>query len=161
MWGKEEIKNLIDTVSEMRQHNKSLMCAFVVHADKYNRSPNTVKNFYYKYKLYTKTSFDKQSGTNDYKMALDSKVINIATCKKRTGILQDKDITALFLGLVRLIKAEAAKDASAELKKECEFATYNYQKTLNLLKLKENELDKLKSINETLNKQVEQLKDKS
>ena len=88
----------------------------------------------------------------------NSKVINFSEHKSKLSQgLTDSDINMLFLGLVRLIKREAVKDVSEQLKKECEFATLNYQKVISLLKEKENEVDKLKSINKTLNKRVEEL----
>ncbi len=218
-WNDEEVKQLFSCVKQIKQNNKPLSYAFVLHANKFNRKPNSVKNYYYfelnniasdtlraKWLGISAADFVLQQHNNispcektkiiDYIQNNLNKGISIRqSCKtlacqdislmqkyqnlfhrhktqtkinnvvsfdkekqKLSNKLSDKDINLLFLGLVKLIKREAFKEANLQLKKECEFATYNYQKALSLLKQKEHEVDKLLSINKTLNQQVQTLK---
>ena len=218
-WNDEEVKQLFDCVKQIKLNNKPLSYAFVLHANKFNRKPSSVKNYYY-FELnnitndtlrakwlginaadfvlqqHNKISACEKSKIIDYIQTNLKKGISIRkSCKtlacqdvylmqkyinlfhrhksqtkidnvvsfdkekqKLSNKLSDKDINLLFLGLVKLIKREAFKEANLQLKRECEFATYNYQKALNLLKQKESEVDKLLSINKTLNQQVQTLK---
>lgn len=222
-WKDDEVKDLFNIVKEIRSHNKPISFAFVLHANKYNRHHNSVKNYYY-FELkhiyndtlrqkwlginindfeYQQHNFFDDSQTkrmeqfiennlkqgisvrescnrlscgdiklmqryqnkyyalkkNNREVLKQNNVINFGEQKQKyIKTLSDKDINSLFLGLVRLIKQEALKDVDISLKKECEFATSNYQKVLNLLKIKEMEVDKLKSINKTLNQKIDQLK---
>ncbi len=221
-WQDKEVIDLFLTVKDIKNNNKPLSFAFVLHANKYNRKHNSVKNYYYYelknlaqnplrqhklgididvFRVKKHINFSQQEKstliqTIDKKVASgksvrsvcytlangdidkmqryqnkyynskkqpvfsnDQKVVNIKEHKgKVLNTLSDKDITVLFLGLVRLIKSEATKEANVQLKRECEFATANYQRALALLKQKESEVDKLKSINKTLNDQVSHLK---
>lgn len=47
-WNKEEIKALFDLVENFKTQNKTRIDAFTLHAQKYNRKPLSVRNFYYK-----------------------------------------------------------------------------------------------------------------
>ena len=46
-WSDGEIKKLFSGVEEAKHQNKSLLHAFKVHAKKFGRKPNSVRNFYY------------------------------------------------------------------------------------------------------------------
>ena len=47
IWENEEVKSLFSTVEEEKSQNKSLRFAFAMHAHKYRRKPNSVRNYYY------------------------------------------------------------------------------------------------------------------
>ena len=224
-WQDSEVKSLFEVVKQIKDNNKPLSYAFVLHANKYNRKHGSVKNYYYfelktlqnnpdrqqrlgidlqYYLSQTHIAFNDidrdnliqtidnnlvkgksvrstcctlaqgdikqmQRYQNKYyhtkkqsTIKHDDKVVSIVEHKgKVLNALTDRDIAALFLGLIRLIKSEATKEVNAQLKRECEFATANYQKVLNLLKYKESEVDKLKSINKALNDQITHLKSKN
>lgn len=46
-WADSEVKDLFLTVEDVKDSNKPLKDAFVAHAQKYSRKPNSVRNFYY------------------------------------------------------------------------------------------------------------------
>lgn len=47
IWGNEEVKDLFETVEKVKEKNQSLRVAFSLHAQKYERKPNSVRNYYY------------------------------------------------------------------------------------------------------------------
>ena len=47
LWEKSEVLDLFSQVEEFKNKNKTLREAFVAHAKKYNRQPNSVRNYYY------------------------------------------------------------------------------------------------------------------
>ncbi|MDE6583624.1 MAG: hypothetical protein K2K31_03150 [Clostridia bacterium] len=47
IWNNEEVKSLFQAVEECKKNQKSLKNAFVSHANKYKRKPNSVRNYYY------------------------------------------------------------------------------------------------------------------
>ncbi len=47
IWKNQEVKELFKTVEEIKNSNKSLKEAFIEHAKKFNRKPNSVRNYYY------------------------------------------------------------------------------------------------------------------
>ena len=58
-------------------------------------------------------------------------VINIASVKNiKNKPLTESDITALFLGLVKLIKKNASLEVEEELKKDCCEANENFRQSL-------------------------------
>ena len=48
IWNDEEVKNLFAFVEEQKGENGALRIAFSLHAKKYKRKPNSVRNYYYK-----------------------------------------------------------------------------------------------------------------
>ena len=46
-WKDSEVKDLFYTVETQKQNNKPLKQAFIAHALKYKRKPNSVRNYYY------------------------------------------------------------------------------------------------------------------
>ena len=48
IWDDNEVKTLFDTVESIKKNGGSANRAFSVHAKKYNRKPNSVRNYYYK-----------------------------------------------------------------------------------------------------------------
>lgn len=47
IWDNSEVKELFDVVEDYKTKNKSLKLAFALHAQKYGRKPNSVRNYYY------------------------------------------------------------------------------------------------------------------
>lgn len=47
IWADTEVKDLFQYVEEVRKNNSPLKQAFVLHARKYGRAPNSVRNYYY------------------------------------------------------------------------------------------------------------------
>ena len=46
-WNDNEVKSLFSTVEKCKEENNSLVFAFSEHAKKFNRKPNSVRNYYY------------------------------------------------------------------------------------------------------------------
>lgn len=46
-WNNKEVKSLFDEVEACKQSQQALKMAFVSHAKKYGRKPNSVRNYYY------------------------------------------------------------------------------------------------------------------
>ena len=58
-------------------------------------------------------------------------VINIASVKNiKNKPLTDSDITALFMGLIKLVKKNAMMEVSEEVKKDCNEANENFRQSL-------------------------------
>lgn len=47
IWKNSEVKELFSVVEDYKDKNKSLREAFIAHAEKYGRKPNSVRNYYY------------------------------------------------------------------------------------------------------------------
>lgn len=47
IWKNSEVKELFSVVEIYKEKNKSLREAFIAHAEKYGRKPNSVRNYYY------------------------------------------------------------------------------------------------------------------
>lgn len=47
IWKNQEVKDLFSTVENYKRENKALKEAFICHAQKYGRKPNSVRNYYY------------------------------------------------------------------------------------------------------------------
>lgn len=47
IWKNQEVKDLFKAVETIKDQNKSLKDAFILHAKKYARKPNSVRNYYY------------------------------------------------------------------------------------------------------------------
>lgn len=47
LWADEEVKNLFSSVERVKAKSGSLKEAFFLHAQKYSRKPNSVRNYYY------------------------------------------------------------------------------------------------------------------
>ena len=47
IWKNQEVKELFLEVENVKANNKPLKDAFINHAKKYNRKPNSVRNYYY------------------------------------------------------------------------------------------------------------------
>ncbi|MCI8555070.1 MAG: hypothetical protein HFI85_00645 [Clostridia bacterium] len=47
IWNNSEVKELFERVEDYKDKNKSLKLAFVAHAEKFGRKPNSVRNYYY------------------------------------------------------------------------------------------------------------------
>ena len=47
IWENQEVKDLFMVVEKFKKENKSLKFAFAEHAQKYQRKPNSVRNYYY------------------------------------------------------------------------------------------------------------------
>ena len=47
IWENEEVKELFFEVEQCKKQQKALKNAFIVHAKKFNRKPNSVRNYYY------------------------------------------------------------------------------------------------------------------
>ena len=48
IWKDEEVKSLFSSVEDCKRNNRSLKFAFELHAKKFKRMPNSVRNYYYK-----------------------------------------------------------------------------------------------------------------
>ncbi len=48
IWNDAEVKNLFSLVEEHKNNRQPLRIAFAIHAKKYKRQPNSVRNYYYK-----------------------------------------------------------------------------------------------------------------
>ena len=91
---------------------------------------------------------------------MEKKIVNIneyvpAKADKKENIATEEEIALLFCGLVRLIRNSAISEVSETLKQECEFATGNYHEAIKVIAEKNKEIEKLKSINQTLNKKLQ------
>ena len=90
---------------------------------------------------------------------MEKKVVNINDFVKpapvpQGNIASEEEIALLFCGLVKLIRNSAINEVSDTLRQECEFATENYYEAVKVIKQKNDEIAKLKNINETLNKKL-------
>ena len=47
IWRNEEVKSLFEEVEKIKNKNQSLKFAFIAHGEKYQRKPNSVRNYYY------------------------------------------------------------------------------------------------------------------
>ena len=47
IWKNEEVKELFEGVERIKKENKPLKIAFELHANKFDRKPNSVRNYYY------------------------------------------------------------------------------------------------------------------
>ena len=47
LWNDNEVKDLFETIEKAKKGNQALKEAFVSHAKKYSRQPNSVRNYYY------------------------------------------------------------------------------------------------------------------
>ena len=104
-WSIEEEQDLINLVSKCRQYNLGLNNAFLGHSKKYDRSKSAVKKHYYS--LMPKG--DKNALKNALlEVAKRSNVVSIKDYQKPA--LTEKDLQALFRGLVRLIKENVRWD---------------------------------------------------
>lgn len=48
IWKNEEVKSLFEAVEDCKKKGEPLRLAFISHAKKYSRKPNSVRNYYYK-----------------------------------------------------------------------------------------------------------------
>ena len=48
IWKNVEVKDLFEAVEDCKKRGEPLKLAFVSHANKYSRKPNSVRNYYYK-----------------------------------------------------------------------------------------------------------------
>ena len=46
-WEDKEVRDLFSAVEDMKDSNRPLKSAFIAHAEKYRRKPNSVRNYYY------------------------------------------------------------------------------------------------------------------
>ena len=58
-WEDSEVKDLFVQVESMKDLNKPLKNAFIAHAEKYRRKPNSVRNYYYYQLLQLKNDLKK------------------------------------------------------------------------------------------------------
>lgn len=47
IWNNQEVKSLFQSVEECKKNQKSLKNAFTLHANRFKRKPNSVRNYYY------------------------------------------------------------------------------------------------------------------
>ena len=47
IWSNQEVKDLFKAVEEIKGSSQPLRKAFIMHAEKYSRMPNSVRNYYY------------------------------------------------------------------------------------------------------------------
>lgn len=176
IWNDEEVKELFDTVERTKAENKPLKNAFQIHAQKFSRKPNSVRNYYYheidnlsadetrckriginlcqhtKSKLVPFSKEQEQEFLENIKsltgqgmsvraacfklgngdMTLVTRLQNkyqnlknqeevpnnIISFRDRKKLLTDGDINSLFMGLVKLVKKNAAEDAYDRIKEE-------------------------------------------
>ncbi len=90
-WERLEHDDLMHAVEKCKELALPYLNAFKAHAIKYNRSVAAVKKYYYKE---GKVNYDN--------------VINIEAFKR--PVITEKDLEALFRGLVRLIKEQVECD---------------------------------------------------
>ncbi len=104
-WNINEEKDLINGVTSCKKYNLPIKNAFISHSKKYDRSMLSVKNHYYK--LVPKCSKEK---LKDIFCSLSKKdnVTNIKDYQKPA--LSEKDLQALFRGLVKLIEESNLSD---------------------------------------------------
>ena len=228
IWKNEEVKNLFQTVEKIKNENKSLRIAFSLHAQKYGRKPNSVRNYYYheidnlkldkarlkdvgvdlnkhekceiKYfspdeerSLMDKIDREVQNGVSVRKACLNlsggdvelmlryqnkyrnfiakekpKEENNIIKFTKKKASLSDAELQALFLGLVRLVKKNAAEEAgeknNIELRRVI-VSLQNKERELNqlkeeFLKIKEENFKLVESLNSSRSEKAERLKQK-
>lgn len=104
-WTINEEKDLINLVTKCKEYKLSLKDAFLGHAKKYNRSTIAVKKHYY--------LLNPKGDKNTLKNALlevvkKSNVVSIQDYQKPK--ITEKDLQALFRGLVMLIKESVRGD---------------------------------------------------
>ena len=47
LWDNQEVKDLFSEIEKTKQNGLPLRKAFIMHAQKYSRQPNSVRNYYY------------------------------------------------------------------------------------------------------------------
>ena len=104
-WNIDEEKDLINGVTSCKKYNLPIKNAFISHGKKYGRSALSVKNHYYK--LVPKCSKEKLKDVICFLTNKD-KVINIKDYLK--PVITEKDLQALFRGLVKLIEESNLSD---------------------------------------------------
>lgn len=205
IWRNEEVKDLFETVEKIKEGNKSLKQAFVEHAKKYNRKPNSVRNYYYheidnlkkdekrrknigvnlvkheknEIKYFSQEEenalmekIDKQvecgisvrkaclnlsNGDVELMLRYQNKYRNfllknkpkvennIIKFTKRSSVLSEGELQALFMGLVRLVRKNAYEEASGKIMVNFEKTNLELRKALTMLQGKEREIDQLKN----------------
>lgn len=91
-WEKQETEDLNNAVCKCQEFDLPISNAFRAHADKYMRSVSGVKKHYYK--------FCKQKAMRN--------VINIG--EYQNPKITEKDLEALFRGLVKMIREQIQSD---------------------------------------------------
>jgi hypothetical protein len=141
----EEIKNLIDFIDKNKQKGISVRksCLSLSGGDvsKMIRLQN-------KYRSEIKKNMNK-------KILYPNNVIMMNNIKD--NLITNKDINALFLGLVRIIKINAVKDIDLSLKNECEFTVKALRNSIAELKDTKEKLNDEKEKNKVLLKKLELL----
>lgn len=101
-------------------------------------------------------NMQKQNNKKGENKPMQQNVINITKAKRDMNKkITEREINALFLGLVKIIKKSAQENMEEELKTEVEEATQNFRQTLIDLNKKEVELKKAIELNRELNLKVE------
>ena len=47
IWSNQEVKELFNQVEQTKKSGRPLKDAFIAHAERYTRKPNSVRNYYY------------------------------------------------------------------------------------------------------------------
>lgn len=218
IWDNSEVRALFDEVEECKNKNKTLREAFLAHAEKFNRKPNSVRNYYYhevdelgkdevrlkslginleKHKKTTISYFSQDEENmlmkeisrlasegvsvrkaclmlskgdvgqmlrfqNKYRNFLAKQKVggsceeknsvkmpaqssNVITFKKTPKTLSDSDVQSLFMGLVRLVKKNAAIEGEEKYKQELVNANNLLRRAMTQISSQERELERLKA----------------
>ncbi|MBO5395053.1 MAG: hypothetical protein J6A28_04055 [Clostridia bacterium] len=207
IWEDEEVKALFAAVEECKTKNKPIAEAFALHAQKFARKPNSVRNYYYheianlsadrerccrlsidlsrhekasiayfsqeeEKSLIEKIDAMVASGLSVRKACFKlaegdalkmlrfqnkyrnhaakgkQKVVkaegNVIAFKKPVKGLSDSEVQSLFLGLVRLVKKNAAIEGEERAKEKIKQANEKLRKALVDIQLQSREIEKMK-----------------
>lgn len=131
-WNDKEVIDLFAVVENVREENKPLKSAFMRHAEKYRRKPNSVRNYYYfeleelkkdivktkrlgiNLSLHEKVEFDYFSQEEEDKLVkeIDALIANGYSLRRACLKLSDGDISKMlrYQNKYRACKAKSKKD---------------------------------------------------
>ena len=98
-WTIDDEKDLINLINKCNENGLKNHDAFLGHSKKYNRSVSAVKRRYYSLRPKGSKDMLKQALLD---IESRNKIVNIGRYKK--PVITEKDLQALFMGIVRLIK---------------------------------------------------------
>ena len=152
IWDNKELKDLFTSIEKIKKEGQPLRKAFMEHARKYSRQPNSVRNYYYHEIDNLEQDNDRinqmlrfQNKYRNYKAKEKPiKKDNIIKFSKKKEKISEAELQALFMGLVRLVKRSATEEINEQVKSTMERASQELRKTIVALNNKEREYRELK-----------------
>ncbi|MEG1499788.1 MAG: hypothetical protein RR400_01805 [Clostridia bacterium] len=160
-FGKEEEKKLLSEIADLQTKGFSVRkaCLFLAknNLEDMIRFQNKYRNLIKKEKGVIKSKKDKTMAS---KKSVNLDVGNVLFMPSQKQRLEDKDIEALFLGLVKIVKKNALQSVNEKIGQELFVANENLRKAFVQISSKENKIKQLLMFNNELLNANEKLNNK-